>query len=47
MALFYLIPMMAMSLWLHDSAIFLRQTHLSDPEYILENKLDPIDLPMN
>ena len=31
-SLFYLTPMMLMSLWLHDSAIFLWQTHLSDPE---------------
>ena len=27
--------------------LFLRQTHLSDPEYVIENKLDPIDSPMN
>ena len=26
---------------------FLRQTHLSDPEYVIENKLDPIDSPIN
>ena len=45
--LFYLMHMMSMSLWLHDSAIFLWQTHLSDPEYVIENKLDPIDSPIN